>query len=183
MITSTFSLWYCSYFSIYFFPIPYSTFIPSFNCYFNLMISSFNPFSCTSNTWTSSSFHLFEFSISNLRETISASQYYLDYVAIFTNLWRSLSSYTYNLLLRLLILFKEKTSLLLRLSTSFKLSSSKPVTPFYITKVVLLSYSSSATSLFHLQIILLVGSPYEQSSFVFPSWIPYKLSLTSFAVA
>lgn len=136
MFTSTSILWYYSFFSRYLFPIPSSTFLLSSNSSFNSIISSFNPFSCSSNTWSSSLVHLFEFSRSDLRETISASspsQYCLDSTVVFTDLTWYLLSYAYNLSLRLLILFKAKSTFILRLIISSNLSSSKVVTPSDIT--------------------------------------------------
>lgn len=168
MFTSTSVLWYYSCFSKYYFLIPSATFLPSSNCSFNSIISSLFPFSYSSNIWSISSFRLFDFSIYDLKEIISTSspsQYCLDYTATFTDLTWSLLIYASSLSLRSLIFLEEKSSFLLILRISSNLSYSESIIPSDIT------YSPFDTR-------LLVSSPYEKYSFVFPSWIPNRSSHT-----
>jgi len=127
VLTSNYILQYFSSFPWYCSLIPSSTFLPSSNFSCNLIISFFSPFYCSSNTWSNSSFFLFEFSRSSLRETIlasSPSQYCLDYTTT-----RSLLSYVCSLSLRLIILFKARLSLLIISITSSNLSSFESITP------------------------------------------------------
>jgi len=97
-------------------PHPIFSLLSSSNCVLNLIISSLSQLYCSSNSWSSSSFHLFDFSISVFREMISTSspsQYHflslscLVTSAMFVDSSLFLFSYTCKLTLRLSIPFKS----------------------------------------------------------------------------